>query len=118
MLHLYQTTKKAPRELRFTLVQKLLNEAVEILVDIDTANRTYEAPKRLSHLRSLQQRILRVGVLLTAAFEQRCLSHGALAVCIETMGSMERQALGWTVQTEKRVDGIGATNSEHLSDVR
>ena len=33
--HLYETTKKAPRELRYTLVQRLLAESVELIVDID-----------------------------------------------------------------------------------
>ena len=37
---LHETTKKAPRELRYTLVQKLLTEAVEIIVDIESANKS------------------------------------------------------------------------------
>ena len=118
VLHLYQTTKKAPRELRYTLVQKLLSEAVEALVDIDSANRIYEAAERLGHLRSLQRRMLRIGVLMTAAFEQRCLGHGAMAVCIATLDDMEHQALKWAIQTENRVDSTGAVKAEHLSDVR
>lgn len=110
--HLYQTTKKAPRELRYTLVHKLLSEAVEMLVDIDAANRAFDPSERLSFLRELQKRALRVGVLLAVAFEQRCLSPGAMALCIQTADALDAQLTGWAKHTEKRVSGIGALEPE------
>lgn len=110
--HLYQTTKKAPRELRYTLVHKLLTEAVEMLVDIDTANRAFDPSDRLSFLREVQKRVIRVGVLLAVAFEQRCLSHGAMALCIQTSDALDMQLIGWAKHTEKRASGIGALEPE------
>lgn len=110
--HLYQTTKKAPRELRYTLVHTLLSEAVELLVDADSANRSFDASQRLSFLQSMQRRALRIGVLLATAFEQRCLSPGAMALCIQTMDSLDKQVSGWAKHTEKRVSGIGALEPE------
>jgi len=106
--HLYQTTKKAPRELRYTLVQRLLSEAVEALVDVDEANRTFEPSERLLCLRNLQKRIVRIGVLLTTAFEQRCLSTGAMALCVQTVDAFDAQLTGWAKQTEKKSVSIGS----------
>jgi hypothetical protein len=97
--HLYATTKKAPRELRFTLVQRFLSESVELLVDIDAANRSSKH-ERLSYIREAQKRAVRVSVLLATAYEQRCLSRGALALCIESMAMLEKQLFGWARHTE------------------
>jgi len=106
--HLYQTTKKAPRELRYTLVHRLLSESVEALVDIDAANRCFEPRERLSTLRELQKRVVRIGVLLTTAFEQRCISTGAMALCIQTIDAFDAQLTGWAKQTESKSSSIGS----------
>jgi len=100
VLSLYQTTKKAPRELRYTLVQKLLSEAVELIVSIDTANRQQEPGKRLAEIRDVQKSHVRIGVLLTAAYEQRCLSKGAMTACLLHMEALGKQIVGWAKYTE------------------
>ena len=110
--HLYQTTKKAPRELRYTLVHRLLSEAVEALVDVDEANRLFDPKERLLCLRNLQKRIVRIGVLLATAFEQRCLSTGAMALCIQTVDTFDAQLTGWAKQTEKKSVSVGSLEPE------
>lgn len=98
--HLYSTTKKAPRELRHTLVSRLLGEAVELVVDVDTAHRL-EGKDRLDKISVVQQRVVRVSTLLSTAFEQRCLSTGAAAMCIASVDSLGAQAEGWRSFTAK-----------------
>jgi hypothetical protein len=80
--HLHQSTRKAPRDLRHTLVQRLLDESVELCVDISDANRNSGAV-RAESLTRLQRRVGRVDTLLTIAREQHCLSTGAAAVGME-----------------------------------
>jgi hypothetical protein len=69
--HLHQSTRKAPRDLRHTLVQRLLDESVELCVDISDANRNSGAV-RAESLTRLQRRVGRVDTLLTIAREQHC----------------------------------------------
>lgn len=108
---LHETTRKAPRDLRHTLVQRLLTEAIELLVDIDTANRTSGA-QRLDHIRQAQQRIVRVDVLLQVATDQRCLSLGAAAQAIEKIDVLGRQAHGWAASTTKTLATTGPPEPE------
>lgn len=104
--HLYETTKKAPRELRYTLVQRLLTESVELIVDIDSANR-HEKQERLDFIKQAQKRVVRLGVLLSAAYEQRCLSKGAAALCIKSISDLEKQMFGWGKHTHKGLAVVG-----------
>jgi len=62
---LHQSTKKAPRELRQTLVQRLLNESVEMIVDIDAANRS-RGRDRARLIERATRRKTRTDVLLDA----------------------------------------------------
>ena len=98
MTELHSTTRKAPRDLRYTLVQQLLEQAVELCVDIADANRASGA-QRATHLATLQQRIVRVEVLLQVALDQRCLSLGAAAKAMQTSDDVARQAYGWARST-------------------
>jgi len=58
---LHETTKKAPKELRYTLVQRLLSESVELIVDIDTANRL-QGHARGNQITKAQRRNARLDV--------------------------------------------------------
>jgi len=51
---IYDTTKKAPRELRYTLVHRLISESVDLLVDVDSANRS-ESMTRFNFIREAQK---------------------------------------------------------------
>lgn len=96
--HLHQVTRKAPRDLRHTLVQRLLDETVECCVDIADANRA-TGPDRAARIERLAGRISRVDTLLTIAMEQHCLSTGAAAVAMEHADALARQAHGWARHT-------------------
>ena len=102
---LYDSTKKAPRDLRHTLVQRLLDETVEVCVGIVEANRVIGAD-RIPRVERLRQRITRTETLLTVALEQRCISKGAAATAMEHVDSLGRQATGWL---EKTKEGAAAT---------
>lgn len=95
---LYQSTRKAPRELRHTLVTQILTEAVEVCVHIDTANRR-RGQERADAIAQLQTSIARVSVMLPIALEHRCLSTGAAATAIEHTDAVSRQAHGWREST-------------------
>jgi len=97
---LHETTKKAPKELRHTLVQRLLSESVELVVDIDTANRL-QGHARSNHIDKAQRRNARLDVLLFVAMEQRCLSKGAAAKAMEHIDGLGRQLHGWSAQTSQ-----------------
>lgn len=92
--HLHQCTKKAPRELRYTLVQRLMDECVEVCVDAADANRASGA-QRARAIERLAGRIVRVEVLTAVALEQRCVSIPAAAIAMEHVESLGRQATGW-----------------------
>lgn len=96
--HLHQCTRKAPRDLRHTLIQRLLDETIETCVDIADANRaTQTRPDILDRLAS---RTHRVGTLLNVAMEQRCVSTGAAAVAMQHIDSLTRQTHGWARATQ------------------
>lgn len=91
---LHESTRKAPRDLRHTLVQRLLSEAVEIIVDVDTANKQSNQ-ERLNAIRSAQQRVARLDVLLFVSMEQRCLSRKASVKAMEHIDGIGKQLHGW-----------------------
>lgn len=99
--HLHQSTRKAPRDLRHTLVQRLLDESIEICVRIASANRTDSSDKaeRALRIEAVQETISRTDVLLIVAREQRCLSTGAAAVAMEAIDKLGAQAFGWAKKT-------------------
>ena len=104
---LHSTTRKAPRDLRHTLVQKLLSESVELIVDIDSANKS-AMEQRLNHIQTAQKRVARIDVLLFVSLEQRCLSKGAAAEAMQHVDALGKQVHGWgrnatnqVAQTEK-----------------
>jgi hypothetical protein len=112
---LYDTTKKAPRELRYTLVHRLIGESVDLLVDIDSANRS-ESEVRFGFIREAQKRMVRINVLMTAAYEQRCISKGAAALFVESLSTLEKQLEGWARYTQKSLVGIGQSKLESSTD--
>lgn len=99
--HLHQSTRKAPRDLRHTLVQRLLDESVEICVRIVLANRTDSADRttRAKRITAAMESIARVDVLLLVAREQHCLSMGAAAVAMEHIDKLGGQAHRWGAHT-------------------
>ena len=99
---LHEATRKAPRDLRHTLVQKLLTEAVELIVDIDTANRN-GLEKRVTHIQLAQQRVARLDVLLFVSMEQRCLSRKAAIKAMEHVDGLGKQLHGWSRNAENQV---------------
>jgi len=99
---LHESTRKAPRDLRHTLVQKLLTETVELMVDIDTANRN-ELEVRVSHIQLAQQRVARVDVLLFVSMEQRCLSRKAAIAAMEHIDNLGKQLHGWSRNAQNQV---------------
>ena len=99
---LHDSTRKAPRDLRHTLVQKLLTEAVELMVDIDSANRN-ELDVRVEHIQFAQQRVARLDVLLFVSMEQRCLSRKAAFKSIENVDNLGKQLHGWRRNAENQV---------------
>ena len=99
---LHETTKKAPRELRYTLVQKLLTEAVEIIVDIESANKS-SLGERVQHLDAAQKRVARIDILLFVALEQRCMSKGAAAKAMSHIDSLGKQVYGWASNSQNQV---------------
>lgn len=99
---LHQSTKKAPRELRHTLVQRLLNESVEMIVDIDAANRS-RGRERARLIKRATRRKTRTDVLLFVAMDQRCLSIDAAGIAMEHVDSLGKQLHGWLLQTQNQL---------------
>ncbi len=92
--HLHQCTRKAPRDLRHTLVQRLLDESVQACVHIATANKA-DTRDRATAIAALAATITRIDVLLGVAREQRCLSLGAAAIAMEHVDALGKQTHGW-----------------------
>jgi len=99
---LHESTRKAPRDLRHTLVQRLLSEAVEIIVDIDTANKQSNQD-RVDAIRSAQQRVARLDVLLFVSMEQRCLSRKAAVKAMAHIDGLGKQLHGWSSNAKNQV---------------
>lgn len=106
---LHETTKKAPKELRATLVQRLLNESVDLVVDIDSANRTF-AQIRKEEINTAQKRAARIDALLFVASDQRCISLGAFALCVSHIDEVKKQLHGWAAQTQNQLTSNQAPN--------
>lgn len=92
------STRKAPRDLRYTLVQQMVTEAVELCCDIADANRATDHA-RATQLEQLQRRTARIDILLQVATDQRCLSLGAAANAMEHLDAVGKQAFGWSRAT-------------------
>jgi hypothetical protein len=88
--HLHASTTKAPREMRYTLVQRLLSESVEVSVTIANANRA-SRKDRVVHIRTLHEHLTRVDVLLQVSLQQKCLSRKSAAHAIELLDNVARQ---------------------------
>jgi len=99
---LHDTTRKAPRDLRHTLVQKLLSESVELIVDLDSANKS-TMEQRIAHINTAQKRVARLDVLLFVGLEQRCLSKGAAAKAMEHIDALGKQVHGWEKNATNQV---------------
>ena len=99
---LHEATRKAPRDLRHTLVQKLLTEAVELIVNIDTANRN-ELEARVKNIQLAQQRVARLDILLFVSMEQRCLSRKAAIKAMEHVDGLGKQLHGWSRNAKNQV---------------
>ena len=99
---LHESTRKAPRDLRHTLVQKLLTEAVELMVDIDTANKQSNQT-RVDAIQSAQQRVARLDVLLFVSMEQRCLSRKATIKAMQHVDGLGKQLYGWSSSAKNQV---------------
>lgn len=99
---LHETTRKAPRDLRHTLVQRLLTESVELIVNIDSANRN-ELNVRVKHIQLAQQRVARLDVLLFVCMEQRCLSRKAAVQAMASVDNLGKQLHGWARNAQNQV---------------
>jgi len=99
---LHDTTRKAPRDLRHTLVQKLLSESVELIVDIDSANKSV-MEQRVAYIHTAQQRVARLDILLFVSLEQRCLSKGAATKAMEHIDALGKQVHGWEKNAKNQV---------------
>lgn len=99
---LHDTTRKAPRDLRYTLVQKLLSESVELIVDIDSANKS-SMEKRVAYIQTAQQRVTRIDILMFVSLEQRCLSKGAAIKAMEHIDALGKQVHGWEKNAQNQV---------------
>lgn len=108
---LHETTRKAPKELRLTLVQRLLSESVEVIVDIDTANRL-QGHARANQIERAKRRSARLDVLLFVAMEHRCLSKGAAGKAMEHIDDLRRQLHGWGKQTTDHLSASLASKAE------
>jgi len=108
---LHETTRKAPKELRLTLVQRLLSESVEVIVDIDTANRL-RGHARENQIERAKRRAARLDVLLFVAMEQRCLSKGAAGKAMEHIDNLRRQLHGWAKQTTDHLSASPASKAD------
>lgn len=95
---LYEGTQKAPRELRPTLVRRLLDESVELCVHVDQANRA-RGSARVREIIGAQRAAARIAVLLPIAIDRRCMSLGAGALAVEKQDAVSRQAHGWREST-------------------
>lgn len=111
VMKLHETTKKAPKELRFTLVQRLLSESVEMIVDIDSANRA-RGQDRVEKLELAKKRNARLDVLLFVAMEQRCLSKDAAAQAIQHVDNLGKQLHGWHLSTASQLPHSPAQKTE------
>jgi NTP pyrophosphatase (non-canonical NTP hydrolase) len=97
-MHLHEATTKAPREMRYTLVQRLLSESVEVSVAIANANRA-KGSRRKESLGDVLDHLVRINILLQVALQQRCLSRRSAAHAIEMLDTISKQAHGWERST-------------------
>ena len=99
LVHLTETTRKAPRDLRHTLVQRMIDEATDIPVAVALAN-WIKGPERAAEVKALRVRVVRVQVLVAIANELKCFaSAGSAAVAMEHADALGRQAHGWERHT-------------------
>ncbi len=86
------STKDFPREFKFTLGQKMKDEAIELVVLIYRANST---ENKSIHLDMLLERLQVLELLLRLCLDMKIMPTKKYAAIVEMTGSIGRQANGW-----------------------
>ncbi len=92
-------TKAFPREYKYTLGQKLKDEAMDLVVLIYRANTRQD---REAHVAEILERIQLVEVMMRLAHDMRVMPRGHYVGLAEMTDSIARQAQGWLKSSGRR----------------
>lgn len=92
LLMTYRQIRTVPREIRYTLLEQLRNELVDVLMLITEANMTREKLKPIKEARKLLQKAkLRLRLLK----DLKCISDALYETFCEKTVSASKQLVGW-----------------------
>ena len=91
-------TKDFPRDYKYTLGQKLKEEATELVVLIYRANSEFD---RAAHIAKILERIQVIQLLIRLAHDMRILPRGHYVGLAEMTDNLGRQAQGWLKSSGK-----------------
>ena len=86
------STKEFPREFKFTLGQKMKDEAIELVVLIYRAN---SAENKSTHLDMILERLQVLELLLRLCLDMKVFPPKKYAATVEMTASIGKQANGW-----------------------
>ena len=85
-------SKDFPREYKFTLVQKIKDEVIEMVVLIYHAN---SSENKISHIENLLERLQVVELLLRLCHDMKLIHMKSYSSVVEMTESIAKQAQGW-----------------------
>lgn len=85
-------TKDFPRELKFTLGQKMKDETIELVVLIYRAN---SSVAKAPHIETMIERLQVLELMLRLSHDLKVLSTKSYAGLVEMTESINKQASGW-----------------------
>ena len=89
--------KDFPRDFKFTLGDKILNECISLVVSIYKANSLRE--QREEHLTQILERIQVIELMLRLSKDLKLLNVTSFSEIVVLTDSLSRQAQGWITQT-------------------
>jgi hypothetical protein len=91
-------TTHFPRDFKFTLGQKMKDEAIELVVLIYRAN---SSKSKEIHINSMLERLQVIELLLRLSLDMRVLPAKNYAAIVEMIESLGKQASGWKKANSK-----------------
>ena len=92
MLEMVQLTKNCPKEYKYTIAEKIQEQAVEIIIDIYRANSSVD---KIPTLTKLLERVEMLNIYTRMCHDLQIISIEKYSQVVEKLASISKQTKGW-----------------------
>ena len=101
LIYYGQILKHFPREYRYTLGEKILDNMFELALFVYDANSDRKLEDRQLTLKKMELKLQYVNITLRLSHSLKCISNERYAKCSEFEDNISKQLMGWINYTEK-----------------